>query len=58
MLTARPSAKAYHVSNNKYSIATVDHGVNATVKIWTARRHPSRPHGRVSGDFWQAAVQR
>jgi hypothetical protein len=47
-----PSAKAYHVSDNRYSIATADCGVNATVKIWTARRSSSRPRGRrVSGGF-------
>ncbi|KAF9643086.1 hypothetical protein BDM02DRAFT_3132666 [Thelephora ganbajun] len=36
------SAIAYHVSNDKYSIAMADCGANATVKIWTARRssHP------------------
>lgn len=42
---AFPICEAYHVSNDKFSIATVDHGVDATVKIWTACR--SSPH-RVS----------
>ena len=39
------SSKAYHVSNDKYSIATVNHGVGATVKIWTSVR-PSHEHER------------
>ena len=43
-------AKAYHVSNDRYSIATADNGANAMVKIWTARRS-SHLQGRVSGDF-------
>ena len=46
-----PPAKAYHVSDNRYSIATADCGANAKIKIWTARRFSSRPDIRVSGDF-------
>lgn len=36
------SIKAYHVSNERYSIATADRGPSATIKIWTTQRSPSR----------------
>jgi len=38
ILTILLSVKAYHISNDKYSIATADCGENATIKVWTARR--------------------
>jgi hypothetical protein len=44
-----PPVKAYHISNDRYSIATADKGANATVKIWTARRSSSHLQGQVSG---------
>jgi len=51
MLTISFSAKAYHVSNSKYNIATMDCGTNATIKVWTAQRPSSYPQGRVSDTF-------
>ena len=48
MLIVSLSTKAYHVSNDKYNIATVNHGVGATIKIWASRRS-SRAQGQVSG---------
>ncbi|KAF9642055.1 hypothetical protein BDM02DRAFT_3133357 [Thelephora ganbajun] len=48
----RVSVMAYHVSNNKYSIATADCGVNATVKFWTAQR-PSRPQSLSHHGFFK-----
>ena len=56
MLTLFLSAKAYHVSNNKCNIATVDRGANATIKVWAMRRPSSYPLGQVS-DSWLAMVQ-
>lgn len=44
-----PVCKAYHISRDKFSIATVNHGTNSRVKIWIAQRPPSHPQGRVSG---------
>jgi hypothetical protein len=41
------SIKGYHVSNDKYSIATANHGVGAMIKIWTAQRS-SHAQGQVS----------
>ena len=37
-LTVFLSAKAYHVSNGTWSIATADRGPDATIKVWTAQR--------------------
>ena len=51
MLTVHLSTKAYHVSSSKYNIVTVDRGVDATVKVWTARRLSSNHQGRVSDIF-------
>src|ERR1700753_249621 len=51
MLTISFCSKAYHVSNEKYSIATADHGAGATIKIWTLGRVPSSPQGQVSCGF-------
>lgn len=51
MLTLSLSAKAYHVSNNKYNIATVDRGANAMIKVWTVQQPSSYPLGRVSEGF-------
>ena len=51
ILTNLPTMKAYHVSNERYTIATADCGVNATVKVWTLKRSSPHPQGRVSDSF-------
>jgi len=53
MLTTSLSAKAYHVSNSKYSIVTADRGADATIKIWTAQRPSSYPRAQVGDSFYQ-----
>lgn len=42
-------AKAYHISDDAYNIATADRGANATIRVWTAEKLPQRP--QVSGGF-------
>jgi hypothetical protein len=47
VLTDSCPPKAYHVSKERYSIATADRGENAKIKLWTARRS-STPKDYVS----------
>lgn len=51
MLTLSLSTKAHHVSDNRYDIATVDRGGNATIKVWTMQRPSSHLPSRVSDSF-------
>lgn len=48
-----PFRKAYHVSKERYNIATVDRGENAMIKVWSARRTHYYPQDRVSSGFLQ-----
>ena len=57
MLTISLCSKAYHVSNERYSIATADYGADATIKIWTLGRAPSRPQGQVSRCFSRRCIR-
>lgn len=58
MLTVFLFAKAYHVSNAKYTIATVDCGEDATIKVWSMQRSSSHPRISVRGTLgrWSAEV--
>ena len=43
--------KAYHVLNNGHTVATVDHGEDATIKIWSTQRSSSHTRIPVSWRF-------
>jgi len=52
------SVLAYHVLNDEHTVATVDHGEDATIKIWSARRSSSHPRIPSRCEFhpWKAWV--
>lgn len=49
VLTVFLFTKAYHILDDEHTVATVDHGEDATIKIWSARRPSSHPKISVSG---------